>query len=392
MFKFIKYLVIILSCFFIVPDISCAIKDPVYYTTPFDFLEDAALEDLPPIEYVQEAVDDLNSNPYFNLDKENWDVYVYTQYPNVEEYPPGACFLTTVTYSDGTIKKSCNFVFYPLRSGYNDGDLVYIAGCEKDIKDRCAISHIAYHEVGHCLLSFYWTDEEIVNYANLIGYSNESFSTQREIVCEEFAKTFGPLHSRYQIHWDGEAKYCALKYNSKPYSSYYGFYMNTKYDNPDLDNIEQRVKYDVDNNGKIDNNDFFLAQRLINKKVNDDNIGQYWSADIDCDNTVTDRDIEFIFEKLPLQSPSIIGDFDNDGKIDFEDLMILTMAYNKKFGDAGWSQADFSIPGSPFNKCDIAPTIGEYPNLAINPDGKVDFEDVMVFKIAWDYYKREVSP
>jgi hypothetical protein len=78
------------------------------------------------------------------------------------------------------------------------------------------------------------------------------------------------------------------------------------------------------------------------------------------------------------------GDFNGDTRIDFEDLMIFALAWNHKAGDPGWSQAEQSIPGSPFSQCDISPSSGTYPNLNITPDGKVDFEDLMVFTLIWN--------
>ncbi len=78
------------------------------------------------------------------------------------------------------------------------------------------------------------------------------------------------------------------------------------------------------------------------------------------------------------------GDFNGNASIEFEDLMIFALAWNHKAGDPGWSQAEQNIPGSPFSKCDLAPSSGTYPNLNITPDGKVDFEDLMVFVTIWN--------
>ncbi len=82
---------------------------------------------------------------------------------------------------------------------------------------------------------------------------------------------------------------------------------------------------------------------------------------------------------------SIIGDFNKDGTVDFDDLMIFVSAWEHKAGDAGWDQVVPGIANSPFNRCDIAPYQGKYPNLVINPNNKVDFDDLMVFTMAWNY-------
>lgn len=84
-------------------------------------------------------------------------------------------------------------------------------------------------------------------------------------------------------------------------------------------------------------------------------------------------------------SASIIGDFNGDKEIDFEDLMIFVSAWGKTSGDTGWAQAVPGYVNSPYNRCDIAPATGPYPNLTMQPDGKVDFEDLMIFTMAWNY-------
>jgi len=85
-------------------------------------------------------------------------------------------------------------------------------------------------------------------------------------------------------------------------------------------------------------------------------------------------------------TPALIGDFNNDGKIDFEDLMIFSLAWQKTSLDNGWSEALPGVAGSPFNRADIGPmTGGVAPSLSIAPDGKVDFEDLMVFALMWSW-------
>jgi len=76
----------------------------------------------------------------------------------------------------------------------------------------------------------------------------------------------------------------------------------------------------------------------------------------------------------------IPGDFGSagggppDGYVDFEDLMIFAMAYGSTPADANWNEA-----------CDIASEGG-----ILQPDGVIDFEDLMIF--AMNYGEVEPSP
>lgn len=84
-------------------------------------------------------------------------------------------------------------------------------------------------------------------------------------------------------------------------------------------------------------------------------------------------------------SASIIGDFNEDDKVDFEDLMIFASAWGKNSNDTGWAQAVAGYTNSPYNRCDIGPAQGAYPNMVVQADSKVDFEDLMIFTMAWNY-------
>ena len=81
----------------------------------------------------------------------------------------------------------------------------------------------------------------------------------------------------------------------------------------------------------------------------------------------------FSFPSLAL----ILGDFGStgggppDGVVDFEDLMIFAMAYGSTPSDTNWNSA-----------CDIAG-----PNGSTTPDEVIDFEDLMIF--AMNYGKCE---
>ena len=75
----------------------------------------------------------------------------------------------------------------------------------------------------------------------------------------------------------------------------------------------------------------------------------------------------FLFSTTSLAL--IPGDFGSaeggppDGVVDFEDLMIFALAYNSTPSDANWKEV-----------CDIAGEGG-----VLEPDGKIDFEDLMIF-------------
>jgi hypothetical protein len=85
----------------------------------------------------------------------------------------------------------------------------------------------------------------------------------------------------------------------------------------------------------------------------------------------------FLFLFSTISFALIPGDFGSanngppDGVVDFEDLMIFAMAYGSTPSDANWNEA-----------CDIAGLGG-----SLNPDGVIDFEDLMIF--ALHYGERE---
>ncbi|MEW6680896.1 MAG: dockerin type I domain-containing protein, partial [bacterium] len=64
----------------------------------------------------------------------------------------------------------------------------------------------------------------------------------------------------------------------------------------------------------------------------------------------------------------LIGDLNKDGEITFDDLMEITTNWKKNK-----------------KEYDIGPADGIPPNLISNPDGIIDFEDLMVFCLMWNY-------
>jgi hypothetical protein len=66
---------------------------------------------------------------------------------------------------------------------------------------------------------------------------------------------------------------------------------------------------------------------------------------------------------LPGDFCGPMGDPTPDGKVDFNDLMVFATAYGSETGDSNWNAL-----------CDICGYLGDP-----SPDGKVNFDDLMVF-------------
>ena len=66
---------------------------------------------------------------------------------------------------------------------------------------------------------------------------------------------------------------------------------------------------------------------------------------------------------LPGDFVGLMGDPTPDGKVDFNDLMVFATAYGSETGDPNWNEL-----------CDICGYLGDPA-----PDGKVNFDDLMVF-------------
>ncbi|MGL4773478.1 MAG: lectin like domain-containing protein [Clostridium sp.] len=85
-------------------------------------------------------------------------------------------------------------------------------------------------------------------------------------------------------------------------------------------------------------------------------------------------------------TPIIPGDFNNDGVINFEDLLLFAKAYNHKKGDVGWMDYLPAEFGTPYADKDIGPATGVPPSLIITPDNIVNNIDYNVFREIWYYY------
>jgi len=82
---------------------------------------------------------------------------------------------------------------------------------------------------------------------------------------------------------------------------------------------------------------------------------------------------------------SLIGDFTGDGTIDPQDLAIFNHCWKHKERDRGWDEKLPGVPGSPFKQADIGPATGTPPELNIEPDGVVNFDDLLVFAWMWNW-------
>ncbi|MCK5848091.1 MAG: hypothetical protein KAH01_02695 [Caldisericia bacterium] len=84
---------------------------------------------------------------------------------------------------------------------------------------------------------------------------------------------------------------------------------------------------------------------------------------------------------------SHICDFNKDGLVNFDDMMIFSLAYGKRIGNPGWN-SQTQTSGSPFERCDVwcsrnpPPAPAEY---SIG-DGVIDFNDLVFFSMNFRYF------
>lgn len=81
----------------------------------------------------------------------------------------------------------------------------------------------------------------------------------------------------------------------------------------------------------------------------------------------------------------LVGDFDADGNIDPADKDMFSQSWKHKAGDPGWDEKVPDVPGTPYRRADIGPATGIPPGLVVQPDGTVDFEDLSVFALMWNW-------
>ena len=85
----------------------------------------------------------------------------------------------------------------------------------------------------------------------------------------------------------------------------------------------------------------------------------------------------------------LIGDFNYDNKIDFEDLLLFAKAFNHKSGDIGWENTIPTLFGTPYKVKDIGPASGTIPNLSITPDNIIDINDYSIFVQMWKWIRTQ---
>lgn len=81
------------------------------------------------------------------------------------------------------------------------------------------------------------------------------------------------------------------------------------------------------------------------------------------------ENIPFTITPGVIRSAGIIGDYDYDNDLDFEDLMVFALA---------WRSQDLTK--------EIGPATGTPPNMTIIPDGKIDFEDLVTMSKMWNWH------
>lgn len=88
---------------------------------------------------------------------------------------------------------------------------------------------------------------------------------------------------------------------------------------------------------------------------------------------------------------TLCGDFNNDGKIDFEDLMLLAKAWNKKSTDTGWGEKLPDMYSTPYCTKDIGPAIGVAPDFIPTLDNIVNSNDYDIFVQMWNWIRSNIT-
>lgn len=101
----------------------------------------------------------------------------------------------------------------------------------------------------------------------------------------------------------------------------------------------------------------------------------------------------------PCKVKYFLGDFAygfdetrGNGKVDFDDLVFFSLAYNS--ATSGWSGSQWLPAGTLYKrKYDIGPTDGAH-FIFDNPlpDNKIDFEDLIIFSFSYGYFNEWIYP
>ena len=102
----------------------------------------------------------------------------------------------------------------------------------------------------------------------------------------------------------------------------------------------------------------------INNSVKD-SLGKNFDGNLDGDPSGSNDD------KTISVGTFMLGDFDTDGNMDFDDIAQFSM---------GWDVEDLNY--------ELGPVTGEAPYLIASPDGEYDIDDLMSFIMSWNWAKQ----
>jgi hypothetical protein len=292
-----------------------------------------------PLEAIQEEMKHINNSPYIDISKDDITAYIvsdYNSYQGTAGYDSFSLYASEL-YDPSNTKK------------------VKLPGCAEEFVRLCSAQYVFEHELGHVLAKRI-TEKETKIYLEAINRTEyDEMGVKYEMMAHNFGEVFGSLDARYSTTYNGSTLLCDYKSLEIPFKTYYVYYSILAKDvkSMDLNSIPKMVKYDVNNDGRQDVDDLNIAKEMVNvKHVNENNIGSYWSSDVDYSNVVDEKDIKLIKEKInyvePVEPPVTIDpipvkpeepkeptidpkyDLTKDGKINCEDMIWLA----SRFGSA----------------------------------------------------------